>query len=154
MLNEQWTESGKAVTSLILDIFRLNGRLIIAGDRLVSELGLTSARWQILGSIANSQHAQSVAWHARSMGVHRQGIQRIVNELISEGIVEFHPNPRHKRAHLIAMSQKGHKLFKAAIELQTPWINALSDGLKPQDIEIAKDVIEKLKIRLEKEIET
>ncbi|MEM7211572.1 MAG: MarR family transcriptional regulator, partial [Pseudomonadota bacterium] len=50
MTEEQWTEAGEAVTALILDVFRLNGRLLLAGDRLVSELGLTSARWQILGA--------------------------------------------------------------------------------------------------------
>ena len=55
---EQWTEEGGAVTQLILDVFRLNGRLLIAGDRLVGELGLTSARWQVLGAIADCNGAR------------------------------------------------------------------------------------------------
>ncbi|MDH3233798.1 MAG: MarR family transcriptional regulator, partial [Alphaproteobacteria bacterium] len=41
----------EAVTALILETFRLNGRLLAAGDRLVGDLGLTSARWQVLGAI-------------------------------------------------------------------------------------------------------
>ena len=149
MTDEQWTKTGEAVTALILDVFRLNGRLQLAGDRLVAELGLTSARWQILGAIAYAESPESVAWHARSMGVHRQGVQRIVNELKKEGIVELQRNPHHKRAHLVALTGKGQKLFESAMALQVPWVNALSEGLTPKDIEPAQRLISHLKARLE-----
>ncbi len=149
MADEEWTEAGKAVTALVLDVFRLNGRLQLAGDRLVAGLGLTSARWQILGAIAYAERPESVAWHARTMGVHRQGVQRIVNELEKEGIVEFQPNPHHKRAHLVVLTPKGQKLFDAAIALQVPWVNDLSKDLSPDDIATATDVIDYLKKRLE-----
>jgi len=36
---------GEALTAAILDLFRVNSLLGIAGDRLVAGLGLTSARW-------------------------------------------------------------------------------------------------------------
>ena len=65
--------TGPAVTALILEVFRLNGRLLAAGDRLVAKLGLTSARWQVLGAIALSPSAEPVARLARNMGLHRQG---------------------------------------------------------------------------------
>ncbi len=152
MSSEHWSETGEAVTELILDVFRLNGRLLVAGDRLVAELGLTSARWQILGAIAYAEKPQSVAWHARTMGVHRQGIQRIVNELGKEGIVEFLPNPHHKRAHLVVLTSKGQKLFQAALKLQTPWVNELSNGLTPKEIAMTKDVIERLSSRIDEEL--
>lgn len=151
MPEAQWTEPGEAVTELILDVFRLNGRLLVAGDRLVAELGLTSARWQVLGAIAYAEQPASVAWHARTMGLHRQGIQRIVNELKAEGIVEFQTNPHHKRAQLVLLTRKGKKLYENALSLQVPWVNALSNGLKPKDIATAQRVIEALKSRLEQE---
>ncbi|MEM8974381.1 MAG: MarR family winged helix-turn-helix transcriptional regulator [Pseudomonadota bacterium] len=153
MQKEQWTKTGDAVTALILDVFRLNGRLLIAGDRLVAELGLTSARWQVLGAIAYAERPEPVAWHARSMGLHRQGIQRIVNELEAEGTVEFQPNPHHKRAHLVVLTPQGQELFEAAIALQVPWVNSLSSGLKLKDIATTQSVIDELKARLEEEIE-
>ncbi|RUV46514.1 MarR family transcriptional regulator, partial [Mesorhizobium sp. M7A.F.Ca.MR.228.00.0.0] len=43
------TPAGNALTDLILDLFRLSSRMLTSGDRLVADLGLTSARWQILG---------------------------------------------------------------------------------------------------------
>ena len=149
MTNKQRTEVGEAVTALILDVFRLNGRLLLAGDRLVSELGLTSARWQILGAIAYAERPETVAWHARAMGVHRQGVQRIVNELNNEGIVAFEPNPHHKRAHLIVLTQMGRDLYDAAIARQIPWVNELSEGLSSEDIATAQQVVGLLKTRLE-----
>ncbi|MBG6147791.1 DNA-binding MarR family transcriptional regulator [Labrenzia sp. EL_142] len=137
------------MTALILEVFRLNGRLQLAGDRLVADLGLTSARWQILGAIAYADRAESVAWHARTMGVHRQGVQRIVNEMEKEGIVKFQPNPHHKRAQLVVLTSKGQKLFEEAIALQIPWVNDLSEGLSPNDIATTQEVIGLLKARLQ-----
>lgn len=153
MENPDWTASGEALTTFILDVFRLNGRLLVAGDRLVSELGLTSARWQVLGAISYAQQPESVARLARNMGVHRQGIQRIVNELEKEGIVEFRPNPHHKRAQLVVLTSKGQELFAKALELQIPWANALSKGLKSKDIEAARHIADVLATRLENESE-
>ena len=52
-----------------------------AGDRLVADLGLTSARWQILGAVVTAERPQPVAWLARDLGANRQNVQRIVNDL-------------------------------------------------------------------------
>lgn len=151
---EQRTEAGDAVTALILDVCKLNGRLLMAGDRLVAELGLTSARWQVLGAIAYAERPEPVAWHARTMGLHRQGIQRIVNELKMEGIVEFQTNPHHKRAHLVLLTTKGQQLYESAIAIQVPWVNALASQLKTNEIATTKSVIEKLKTHLEEDNES
>src|ERR1700756_1256876 len=45
------TPAGEALTNLMLDLFRLSSRLLTVGDRLAAGLGLTSARWQILGAL-------------------------------------------------------------------------------------------------------
>ena len=84
------------------------------------------------------------------MGVHRQGVQRIVNELNKEGIVEFEPNPHHKRAHLVVLTEKGKELYEAAIARQIPWVNELSENLSTDDIATAQQVIGHLKTHLEK----
>ncbi|MGI9410247.1 MAG: MarR family winged helix-turn-helix transcriptional regulator [Hyphomicrobiaceae bacterium] len=65
---------------------------------------------------------------------YRQRIQRIVSELEAEGIVEFQPNPRHMRAHLVLLTSKGQKLFEAALALQVPWVRELSGDSKLKDI--------------------
>src|SRR5438094_10440967 len=116
------TQAGEALTNLILDLFRLNSLLLTEGDRLVAGLGLTSARWQILGAMVAAERPQPVAWLARDMGANRQNIQRIINELHKDGLVAFETNPHHRRAQLVVLTEKGKQTFHAAMRLQTPWI--------------------------------
>ena len=130
MSETERSQAGAALTDLILDLFRLNSRIITAGDRLVAGLGLTSARWQVLGTIVAADRSQPVAWLARDMGANRQNVQRIVNDLVREGLVAFQTNPHHRRAQLVVLTDKGKNTFDAAMRLQAPWIDRLSEGLQ------------------------
>jgi len=143
------TQAGEALTNLILDLFRLNSLLLTEGDRLVAGLGLTSARWQILGAIVAAERPQPVAWLARDLGANRQNVQRIVNDLQREGLVAFEINPHHRRAQLVVLTDKGRQTYAAADRLQAPWINGLSDGLSIKDIEKAHGVIQAVRRKLD-----
>ena len=143
------TSAGEALTDLVLDLFRLTSLLLTAGDRLVAGLGLTSARWQILGAIVAAERPQPVAWLARDMGANRQNLQRIINDLQKDGLVDFEVNPHHRRAQLVVLTDKGRRAFEAAMELQAPWINRISDGLSAKDIQTVHRVVTALRNRLE-----
>ena len=147
------TPGGTALTDLILELFRLNSRMLVAGDRLVAGLGLTSARWQVLGTIVAAERAQPVAWLARDLGAARQNVQRIVNDLVKEGLVAFAANPHHRRAPLVVLTDKGRSTFEAAMRLQAPWVNQLSAGLRAEDIETTRGVMKALRRRLESDID-
>src|SRR5881409_1649913 len=135
------TPAGEALTNLMLDLFRLSSRLLTVGDRLVAGLGLTSARWQILGAITYAERPQPVAWLARDMGANRQNVQRIINDLHKQGLVAFETNPHHRRAQLVVATDRGKQTFDAVMRLQAPWINALSDGLSSKDLQIVHRVL-------------
>jgi DNA-binding MarR family transcriptional regulator len=141
--------AGDALTDLILDLFRVNNLIVTWGDRLVAPLGLTSARWQILGAIVAADRAQPVAWLARDLGANRQNVQRIANDLAQEGLVTFEPNPHHRRAHLVVLTDKGRKTYDAAIRLYDPRINSLVQGLPMEDLRTAGRLIKALRKRLE-----
>ena len=120
---------GAAMTALILEIFRVNGLLLGAGDRLSRGLGLTSARWQVLGAL--SEGPLTVAQVARNMGLKRQSVQRLVDVLEEEGVVRFEDNPHHLRAKLIRMTDIGQRKYAKLMTIQAEWVNRLSRGLKP-----------------------
>lgn len=149
MRKSKRTLAGDALTNLMLDLFRLNSLLLTAGDRLVARLGLTSARWQILGAIVAAERPQPVAWLARDLGANRQNVQRIVNDLRKDGLVAFEANPHHRRAQLVVLTDKGRRTFDAAMDLQAPWVNGLSDGFLVKDIETVHRVITALRKKLE-----
>ncbi len=139
----------EALTELLLTMFRANNLTLAWGDRLVSPLGLTSARWQILGAIVQADRPQPVAWLARDLGANRQNVQRIVNDLMGDGLVAFEPNPHHKRAQLVVLTSKGQQTYEAAIELYNPLVELLAEGLPGDEIEAAQRVLSALRTKLE-----
>ncbi len=112
-------------------------------------LGLTSARWQILGAVAAAGQPQPVAWIARDLGANRQNVQRIVNDLQRDGLVIFQPNPHHRRAQLVVLTDKGRQRFDAAMDLQAPWVNHLADGVAAEDLAVVHRVVVALRAKLE-----
>ncbi len=146
--------SAEAVTDLILETFRLNGRLLAAGDALVGDLGLTSARWQVLGAVAMAPMPLPVAHIARNMGLTRQTVQRTVNELEAAGLVRFAPNPHHQRAKLVLLTGQGEAVYAAARGRQRPWAGALADGVATEAIAAATAVLRSLRVKLEQGDET
>jgi len=140
-----------AVTALILETFRLNGRLLSAGDALVRNLELTSARWQVLGAIAAAPLALSVAQIARSMGLTRQAVQRIANDMERDGLLRFDDNPNHQRAKLVVMTPRGESAYAAAMKRQAPWAQALAQGLTAQQIAGATVILKQLRQKLERD---
>jgi DNA-binding MarR family transcriptional regulator len=149
MRSSKRTPAAEALTNLVLDLFRLNNRLLTEGDRLVADLGLTSARWEILGAITYAERPQPVAWLARDMGANRQNVQRIVNDLKKMELVAFEPNPHHQRAQLVALTDKGKQAFEAAMRLQAPRANKLAEGLSAKDVETAHRVMLDLRKKLD-----
>src|SRR5262245_22533831 len=147
------TPAGEALTSLLLDLFRVTSLLLTAGDRLVGRLGLTSARWQILGAIVAAERPEPVAWLARNLGANRQNVQRIINDLYKEGLVAFEANPHHRRAQLVVLTDKGKQTFDAAMALQAPWVNDLSEGLSVKDLQNVHRVVAALRKKLERKDE-
>src|SRR3712207_4710163 len=88
---------------------------------------------------------------ARNMGLSRQSVQRLANELEAQGIVRFAPNPHHQRAKLVVLTEHGQSLFQAASARQRPWSTALADGLSTKTIEAATKLLRTLRSRLEAE---
>ena len=135
-------------TNLVLEVFRLNGALIAAGDELVADLDITSARWQVLGAIALQPSPAPVVRLAESMGLARQSVQRIADELARENIVAYTDNPNHRRAKLVTLTRKGQSLYAAATRRQTPWAAALTAGVSAKDLETTLRTLRRLRDHL------
>ena len=110
---------------LTLAIFKLNGQMLAAGEKLARPAGITVAWWQVLGAVL--REPLTAAGIARQMGITRQAVQRIANRLVDEGLLEASPNPAHKRSALLAPTPQGRK----AVE-----------QIKPQQTEFSKRMIE------------
>ncbi|EMT50859.1 MULTISPECIES: MarR family winged helix-turn-helix transcriptional regulator [Brevibacillus] len=131
--------NGKAFTELVLEVFRLNGRLLEAGDRLTQPVGLSSARWQILGVVEHGPI--TVAHVARIMGLTRQSVQQTANSLEKEGLIEFLENPHHRRSKLMAMTPEGRKALDYTQEQHAVWANKIGEEHDLDCLRAAVDVL-------------
>jgi DNA-binding MarR family transcriptional regulator len=147
-MKSRHTPAGQAVTELILATFRLNGRLLAAGDQLTRDLGLSSARWQVMGALADGP--LPAAQIARNMGLTRQSVQRTVDVLAEEQLVTFAENPYHQRAKLVRLTERGVKLLEEVTRRQATWANQLAKGLYSHDFSAAARLMETVRQRLEK----
>lgn len=122
------------LTDIMLAVFRVNGRLLEKGDKLVEPLNLTSARWQVLGAVALAGKPLSAPQIAEAMGITRQGVQKQLNKLEEDGFFERRYNPRHERSSLYALTELGSRTFAKAMALEESWAIGLAAGLPSSDL--------------------
>ena len=140
---------GHVATEIIIETFRLGGLLLTEGDRISAPLGLTSARWKILGALARSSQPLTVAQIARHMGQTRQAVQSLVNILSDAGFLELINNPHHKRSKLAVLTSHGEAIYWQMDAIQIPWVNRLAQGIPLDDLMRTLDTLKKLTESLE-----
>jgi DNA-binding MarR family transcriptional regulator len=135
MLSMRRTKASQAFTQLILEVFRLNGRLLSAGDALTRPVGQTSARWQVLGAL--DEEGRTVADIGRQMGLTRQSVQRTADLLEADGLVSYADNPAHQRAKLATLTSRGRAVLDAITSRQIAWANRVANDLSEGDLQHA-----------------
>jgi DNA-binding MarR family transcriptional regulator len=147
MVQRRHTPAGRVLTELILEVFRLNGRLLAAGDRLTRPAGQTSARWQVVGAL--DKEPRSVSQIARGMGLARQSAQHTTDRLEREGLVRYRQNPAHLRAKLVELTPRGRAVLDGITQRQVVWANELGARLGQAALQRAERIIRAFRNLLE-----
>jgi|TARA_B100001079_G_scaffold209336_1_gene183336 DNA-binding MarR family transcriptional regulator len=135
---------------LVLSIFRLNGLLIAEGDALTEKLGLTHARWKVIGAIALSNAGLTVPGVARVLGQSRQAVQRITDVMVEDGLLAYQRNPKHKRSVLITLTEEGNHVYNMLREQQDPWVMENTQEIPIEELEQALRLIRRLVNKFDK----
>ena len=85
---------------------------------MTKDLGLTHARWKVIGAIALSNAGLTVPGIARVLGQSRQAVQRITDVMVADGILVYTDNPKHKRSALVTLSEQGQDTYTLLREVQ------------------------------------
>ncbi|MFB7053559.1 MarR family winged helix-turn-helix transcriptional regulator [Streptomyces vinaceus] len=96
---------------LIADVYEAAGALRRSGEATAAAEGQTQARWQVL-SIFSGQPT-SVLSAARRLGVARQNVQRIANDLTEDGPGRLHTHPDHRTSPLLPLTLDGQQVLQA-----------------------------------------
>lgn len=146
MTKARLSPAGVALTALFLKLFRVNGLLLTAGDRLTSDRELTSARWQVMSVLADGP--LTVSQIARNMGLKRQSVQRLVNVLSRQALLVLIDNPNHRRARLVQLTGMGRSHYEEISQIQAQWVNDISEGLDVDDLTLAFEQLRGIEERL------
>jgi DNA-binding MarR family transcriptional regulator len=90
---------------LVADVYELAGESRRTSEELAREVGQTAARWHVLSVVSDGP--RTVASAARRLGLARQSVQRVVDDLAAAGHVAPRDNPDHARAPLVAITPDG-----------------------------------------------
>jgi DNA-binding MarR family transcriptional regulator len=141
------TVAGEVFTEVVLEVFRINGLALEAGDALTEPLGLSSARWQVLGVV--DHEPAPVANVARIMGLARQSVQQTADALERDGFIEYTENPHHRRAKLITMTPRGREALRKVEAHQAAWANQLAAKLDAKTLRAVAEGLRQVRQCLE-----
>jgi len=144
------TKLGKLFSQVNVAIFRLSGALGREGDRLSKPLGMTHARWKLLASVVHSHPAKTVSQIARITGQSRQAIQRLVDSMVKEELLQLTENPHHQRAKLVETTPDSASLYQQLQQIQTPWAEALATSFSEEELETTLRVIHRISEKIER----
>lgn len=142
------TPQGQLFTELAIEVFRVNGLLLEAGDQIAQPVGLTSARWQVLGVVEHGPI--SVAHVARNMGLTRQSVQQTADGLEEDGFIQYIENPYHRRSKLMQLTPKGEKALAEIDQRRIAWANVLAGNLASEEMDAAIQLLKQMQEALAK----
>ena len=101
---------GAELHALFQEVFALQATLAGVMDRVHQEAGVTTPQHKVIRSLERLGSA-TVPDVAARLGVSRQFVQTICNELDARGWLAFRNNPRHKRSKLMELTPAGREAF-------------------------------------------
>lgn len=143
-------ERHAAVDKLTMTAALLYFRMRRAAEEMMKEGTQSSGRRSVLKSLANSG-PQTVPQMARDRTVSRQHIQKLVNGLSDDGLVELIDNPAHRRSKLVQITAAGRETADFTLQREAQILPELVRGIPLEDLETATRVLEHLKAAFEGE---
>jgi DNA-binding MarR family transcriptional regulator len=138
----QKTPASNAFTDLIRAVLRTNATVQKSGTRLMRGTGITNARWQLLSELFALDGFVTVSELARHLGVTRQAIQRLADDMARDGLVEFAKNPGDARAMHLVLTEVGKAKYHEAQECEWQWTNAIAQDFDTRQITDAAALLE------------
>jgi DNA-binding MarR family transcriptional regulator len=136
------TPAGDALTALLGQVIGLTRRFTAIGEALARPAGQTLARWLVLETIQDGP--ATVAQIARRLHLARQGVQRLADLLVRDGLAAYEDNPHHRRAKLLRLTPQGRTALRAIQAAQVAWADALGAEVGEEELRQAGILLDRV----------
>ncbi|GGX21433.1 MarR family winged helix-turn-helix transcriptional regulator [Streptomyces chartreusis] len=133
---------------LIADVLEAAGALRRLGEETASAEGLTQARWQVLSVV--SEEPLTIPRAARRLGVSRQNVQRVANDLVSLGLAAYRDNPDHRGSPLLTMTPPGEQALARLTDRATKMHRTLFVAIPDEEIRATRASLRRLLTELDR----
>lgn len=136
------------IALLTADVFETAGALRRLGERTAHTEGLTQARWQVLSVV--SETPLTVPQAARRLGVSRQNVQRVANDLVTLKHAVYEPNPDHRGSPLLVLTARGREALSRLTARAETVNSTLAQALPPDGAATARALLRRLLTELDR----
>lgn len=130
------------VGDLTRDLYEASAAVRRVGEQLARVANQTLPRWQVLYLLAQQELTVPVV--ARRLGLTRQAVQRVSDELVSANLLRRSPNPDHQRSPLHALTAGGMEVLERINRQAAIWHRAVLKELSSQEIEDGRKFLQAL----------
>ena len=138
------TSAGEALLDLCIEVIRTGFRVREAGKATGAVAPWGGGLGGVLSSL-KAEGPQTVPQMARARPVARQRIQRLVNELAADGLVEFADNPAHRRSNLVRLTRAGEVRLEEMMLGLRHATDELAHGMNAADLRAAADILKQVR---------
>ena len=128
------TPEGDALTALVLPVFALNGELLEAAAVITAP--------QVLGAVL--EEPLPVAEIARRVGLTRQSVQRVANDVVAQDWAHWQPNPGRRGQNLLILTGKGRRAITTLTAEQHAWADTVGQEIGEKDLKTLGTLISRL----------
>jgi DNA-binding MarR family transcriptional regulator len=136
------TPAGDAFTALLGQVIGLTRRFTTAGEALAKPAGQTLARWLVLETVQDAP--ATVAQIARTLHLARQGVQRLADLLVRDGLAAYENNPAHRRAKLLRITPQGRTALRTIQTAQAAWADTLGAKIGEAELRQASILLDQV----------
>ncbi len=103
-------EASEQYRLLMADVYELAGLSRRTSEAIARELGQTVARWHVLSVVSAGRC--TVPAIARRLGLTRQGVRRVADDLLAARLLQASSNPDHVRSPLLTLTNRGQLVLE------------------------------------------
>ena len=136
-------KKGAAITELMLEVAQCFFRLRAVGQKTGLFTTWGGGAFGFMRSLA-LLGPLTVPQIAQMRPTSRQRMQRLADELATDGLVEFIENPRHQRSKLVRLTPKGDARYRALSARFLALASTMGTGLSETEIRKASEIVRRL----------